>query len=69
MANRLVETVIGNGTNRSAKVYYASMYREYVVVFVKGGVKQVNANYYTTDKQDAIDTANTWCNENSFSIG
>lgn len=46
-----------NAVLRRARVYYTSGGREYVAKFYLGSSLIEGANYYTTDKQDAIDTA------------
>lgn len=43
-----------------AKVYRDSEWQEYRVKFYVDGVYQVEADYHTEHKQDAIDTADEW---------
>lgn len=38
-------------------IYKDKDYSEYRVIFIRDGAHQVKADYHTTDKQDAIDTA------------
>lgn len=56
-----VSKVVASGVVHSAKVYRDVEYDEFVVEFYKDSVRQVNAKYFTDDKQDAIDTANVFC--------
>ena len=55
MTLRLINTVEDN--NNTAKVYRDSDWNEYRVKFFTDGVHQVDADYHTDDKQDAISTA------------
>jgi len=40
----------------SAKVYYESALYEYSVLFYRNGVLMVGSDYFTEDKQDALNT-------------
>lgn len=42
---------------QSARIYFNAEYDEYRVVFFKGGVHLEDADYYTSDYDDAIGTA------------
>jgi hypothetical protein len=46
--------------SRVAKVYRDAIWEEYVVKFSIDGKKQINADYHTDDKEDALTTANSW---------
>ena len=43
--------------DKGAKVYRDSEWNEYRVVFYRSTVKQEGADYHTSDRQDALDTA------------
>lgn len=58
MAKRKIATIENSG--RVAKIYRDAEFNEYSVRFVIDGVEQKDADYFTSDKQDAIDTANAW---------
>lgn len=45
------------GKNKKAFIRYNRETKEYIVQFYKSGRHLVNADYFTTDKKDAIDTA------------
>lgn len=60
MAKRKIHTVEHTtkaGAVHGAKVYRDSEWNEYVVKFSASGVTLLKADYHTSDKQDAIDTA------------
>lgn len=64
MARRLIHTAshtAGTGTVFAAKVYRDSEWNEYVVSFHKAGKMDLKASYHTSDKSDAVDTANYHC--------
>lgn len=46
-----------SNTNRRAVVRYNDEWEEYVVTFYRDGVKQKKADYFTSDLDDAISTA------------
>ena len=52
---RLITKVVKG--DHSATIYYNSSLREYVVRFCTNGVHQVDADYFTDSKEDAIGTA------------
>jgi hypothetical protein len=45
------------GTDRSATVFYDFDYEEFVVKFYEFGKYSIDADYFTTDRVDAIETA------------
>lgn len=53
-----VEHTTGAGTLHTAKVYRDAGNDEYVTRFYIKGKHNPNADYFTNDKVDAIDTAN-----------
>ena len=55
MTLRLINTI--EEGNNTAKVYKDAEWSEYRVKFFANGVHQVDADYHTDDKQDAISTA------------
>lgn len=55
MALRLINTI--EADSNTAKVYRDSDWNEYRVKFFASGVHQVDADYHTTSKEDAISTA------------
>lgn len=60
MSKRKIKEItkyVGSGSVE-VKVHYYSEWQEYQVSFYIYGYKQTT--YYTNDKQDAINTANTW---------
>jgi hypothetical protein len=60
MARRLITTSTHTttaGTVFAAKVHRDAEWNEYVVSFFKGGKMDLKASYHTSDKADAIDTA------------
>lgn len=57
MAERLIQSVPGPATGTFCKVYYESGNQEYRVALYKDGVHRYAADYFTDDKQDALDTA------------
>jgi hypothetical protein len=61
MAKRRIHTYENNG--KQAKVYRNSDFDEYEVRFSVQGEDLPDADYFTNDKQDAIDTAYNWVNE------
>lgn len=61
MAKRKIATIENNG--RVAKIYRNAAHDEYEVRFAINGVDQQDADYFTNDKQDAIDTANAWATQ------
>lgn len=46
--------------SRGYAVYRDAEWDEYLVRFYIGGKHQVEADYHTTDKRDAYDTATLW---------
>lgn len=50
---------------RTAKVYRDAEWNEYRVCFYLNGTKQLNADYHTPDKPDALATAQHWVNEST----
>jgi hypothetical protein len=54
---RLISTIHKASAEATAKVYRDTEWQEYRVKFYRGTIHQVNADYHTEDKQDAIDTA------------
>ena len=61
MAKRKIETYEKDG--KVAKVYRNADFDEYEVRFSVKGEDLPDADYFTNDKQDAIDTAVSWVNE------
>lgn len=49
--------------NRTAKVYYDPDVHEYVVKFYIEGGYLLNSDYFTDDRSDALNTANSWSRE------
>lgn len=47
-------------TGRKIAVYRNSDWNEWVVKFYLDGKYQVDADYFTDDQADALDTANSW---------
>lgn len=62
MAKRKVQMVSAN--DKRAVVYRCAETDEYSVTFFRGAVKQTDAEYFTSDKQDALDTARHFVNFN-----
>lgn len=61
MGLRLIHTAVDvTDVKSEAKVYRDAEWQEYRVRFYTDGVQQRNADYHTTDKDDAIATADTW---------
>ena len=52
---RLITKVVKG--NHSAAIYYNNHFAEYVVRFCTNGVHQVDADYFTDSKEDAVGTA------------
>lgn len=62
MAKRCIKTVADNG--RVARVYRNSEFEEYEVRFsINGEDCGSDSDYFTNDKQDALDTAEHWTKE------
>jgi len=61
-ARKLLQTQ--SGGKMTAKVYRDSETNEFVVKFYVDGVYQTEADYFTDDKQDAMDTARSQVNRN-----
>lgn len=61
MANRKYAEVIRDA--RKACCYWSSENQEHSVTFYQDNVKLPEATYYTSDRQDALDTANRFVNE------
>lgn len=61
MAKRKVLTVANNG--RTASVYKNAEFHEYEVRFTADGQDLPDADYFTNDLTDAVETANLWVNE------
>jgi hypothetical protein len=59
MSKKLIQVVGANVEWVQAKVYRDSEWNEYVVWLYIGAVRQTESDYHTTDKEDAIDTANS----------
>lgn len=55
MARKLIDKVMTG--NAMVKTYHDSDYSEYVCVLYVGGIKQKDADYFTTCKADALATA------------
>jgi hypothetical protein len=62
MALRRIAVATNVNYTRTAKIYRDAVWEEYVVKFSIDGKKQVNADYHTDDKEDALDTASTYAN-------
>lgn len=62
MAKKLIGTYSNETKARTAKVYHDSEYGEYAVKFYCAGLYQIDADYFTSDRDDAIGTANHWTN-------
>jgi hypothetical protein len=60
MARRKFATLVAN--NKQAVCYYNSEIGEFSVVFFRDNVKQVDADYFAPDRQDALDTAQHFVN-------
>ena len=58
MSKRFMGSLAQNG--KMAKVYYDHELSEYTVTFWDKGVKQKDADYFTSDMKDAADTASSW---------
>lgn len=58
---RLIST-INRSVGVKAKVFFNSEYEEYIVKFFSDNVHCENADYFTNDKEDAINTANAELN-------
>lgn len=54
---RLINTIHKAAAEATAKVYHDTEWSEYRVKFYLNGIWQVNADYHTEDRQDALDTA------------
>jgi hypothetical protein len=54
---RLITTIENDDMELSAKVYRDTDWNEYRVKFFECGIHQVEADYHTDDKDDALDTA------------
>jgi hypothetical protein len=54
---RLVTTIQNLSKEKFAKVYRDTDWNEYRVKFFECGIHQVEADYHTDDKDDALDTA------------
>lgn len=65
MAERLIKSIINehcdDGKVRLAKVYYEVGNAEYRVAFYIDTVPQVDADYYTDNKEDALATGRIMC--------
>ena len=62
MALRKLETFTAtSGQYRTAIVYRDVEWDEYRVRFYRDGEYQDGADYHTSDKQDALDTASIFC--------
>jgi hypothetical protein len=55
---RTIATISKPSKSISAKVKYEATSKEYVVQFYRNGAHLTQADYFTDDRQDAIDTAN-----------
>lgn len=55
MARKLITSV--HDRNRTVKVYYDSNYDEYVARLYMDGALYAPADYFTDDRDDAIETA------------
>lgn len=55
--------------NYSVKVYRDTDWNEFVVRFFENGIHQLDADYYTDDKDDAIDTAGRWLSKGAGDQG
>lgn len=61
MANRLIHTAqheTKSGTVHTAKVYRSPEYNEWIVKFSVDNHILRKSDYFASDKQDAVDTAN-----------
>lgn len=58
---RLFQVVLSNSLFSSvdlvARIYWNRVSQEYVVKFYKDGVYQEEADYFTEDREDAVNTA------------
>ena len=54
---RLITTIQNPATEQVAKVYRDTDWNEYRVKFFECGIHQVESDYHTDDKDDALDTA------------
>jgi hypothetical protein len=61
MAKRKIQTFANN--SKMASVYRNAEFDEYEVRFSTDGEDFPDADYFTNDKQDAIETAINWVNE------
>lgn len=53
-----VHTSLGNGNHKKAVVYYKPTYGEFVVRFYFADKLHPPSDYFTSDRKDAIETAN-----------
>lgn len=60
MARKKIHTATSFNGDKEAKVYRDSEWNEYRVCFYHHGVKITDGDYHTSDKEDAIDSANFW---------
>ncbi len=56
MSLKIVTKASNSSTNRKATVLYDSERGTYLVKFYRDGKHEVDANYSTTDKEDALST-------------
>ena len=65
MTLRKICTINAISSEKIAKVYRDSEFNEYRVTFHLNEYHHLReADYHTDDKQDALDTAKRWTNEN-----
>ncbi|UGL61055.1 hypothetical protein [Pseudomonas phage Eir4] len=63
MAFRKFSEIINAESGRVAKVGTDGCWGEYIVKFYVKGVYQKDADYHTSDRVDALDTANHWIHQ------
>lgn len=60
MALRLLDEIANDARTRIAKVYRDTEWQEYRVKFTQDGARLPDADYHTTDRDDATHTARAW---------
>ncbi|AUV61710.1 hypothetical protein HOS76_gp16 [Pseudomonas phage Henninger] len=63
MAHRKWSEVSDGDTGKIAKLYSDGSWGEYIVKFHLKGVYQKDADYHTSDRMDALNTAMNWVNK------
>lgn len=68
MGLRQVATFVNKENNDRAVVYRNVDWDEYVVRFWRAGTYQKGADYFTGDKQDALETAHSHCKSSAQAV-